>query len=213
MWDQWLTFCAELGIDPFLQAFEDKIPVLQVFIHRVRSGELAANGSKIRSRSVEDYLRAVAQTFLAMGTKDPRLNAAHKTDFRIARTWAAWKKEDPPANRVKPIPISVIRRISFIAQHLPAGPAGDKLRATADMIIIAFFYLLRPGEYTDAPSDTTPFTLGDIQLSIGDLRLDVLTTPEPTLFQARSSSLTFTTQKNGVKNEVIWQGLSGDPYV
>jgi hypothetical protein len=148
-----------------------------------------------------------------MGTKDPRLNAAHKTDFRIARTWAAWKKEDPPVNRVKPIPISVIRRIAFIAQHLPAGPAGDKLRATADMIIIAFFYLLRPGEYTDAPSDTTPFTLGDVQLSIGDLRLDVLTTPEPTLFQARSSSLTFTTQKNGVENEVIRQGLSGDPYL
>ena len=81
MWDQWLTFCAELGIDPFLQAFEDKIPVLQVFIHRVCSGKLVANGGKIRSQSVEDYLRAVAQTFLAMGTKDPRLNAAHKNTF------------------------------------------------------------------------------------------------------------------------------------
>ena len=47
MWHQCLTFCAELNIDPFIQAFEDNIPVLQVFIHRVRSSELAANGGKI----------------------------------------------------------------------------------------------------------------------------------------------------------------------
>ena len=39
------------------------------------------------------------------------------------------------------------------------------------MIIIAFFFLLRPGENTYAPSGTTPFTLGDVQLAIGDMRL------------------------------------------
>ena len=84
IWDQWLTFCSELGIDPFLQTSEDKIPVLQVFICRVRPGKLVANGGKLRSRLVKDYLRGFAQTFLAMETKDPRLNAAHKTDFPIA---------------------------------------------------------------------------------------------------------------------------------
>ena len=56
---------------PFLQAFKDNISVLQVFVHQVRSGKLAVNEGKILSRSVDDYLRAVAQTFLAMGTKDP----------------------------------------------------------------------------------------------------------------------------------------------
>ena len=124
---------------------------------------------------------------------------------------AAWKKEDPPANRVKPIPISVIRRIAFIAQHLP--PNAELLRATADMIIIAFFFLLRPGEYTDAPSDTTPFTLGDVQLAIGDRRLPLDTATDAELEQARTASLTFTTQKNGVENEVIRHFLSGDPYI
>ena len=118
-WQKWLDFCDELGLDPFLKTFEDKVPILQVFINRVRIGELAANGNQIRSRSVEDYLRAVAQTFLSMGADDPRLNSALNTDFRIARMLAAWKKEDPPANRVKPIPISVIRRIAFVAHHLP----------------------------------------------------------------------------------------------
>ena len=142
-WQKCIDFCTELVLDPFLEASKDKVPILQVFIHRVRIGELAANGNQIRSRSVEDYLRAVAQTFLSMGADDPRLNSALNTDFRIARMLAAWKKEDPPANRVKPIPISVIRRIAFVAQHLPHD--SERLRATADMIIIAFFFLLRPG--------------------------------------------------------------------
>lgn len=213
MWDKWIAFCDDLGLDPFLETIEDKIPFLQVFIHRVRVGELSASGDQVKSRSAEDYLRAVAQTFLAMGAQDPRLNGALKTDFRISRMLSAWKKEDPPANRVKPIPISVIKHIARIAQGLPAGPAGDKLRAAADMIIIAFFFLLRPGEYTDAASDTTPFTLGNVQMFIGCTRLDIMTVEERVLDQARSVSLTFTTQKNGVENEVIKQGLSGDPYV
>ena len=92
---------------------------------------------------------------------------------------------------------------NIITQHLPASLARDKLRAATDMIIVAFFYLLRPGEYTDAPLDTTTVTLGGVQLSIGDVCLDVLTTSEATLFQSRFLSFTFTTQNNGVGNEVI----------
>ena len=45
------------------------------------------------------------------------------------------------------------------------------------MIILAFFFLLRPGEYTDNNGDTNkhPFLLEDIQLFIGDTRLNLLT--------------------------------------
>ena len=109
---KWIDFCTELDLNPFLEAFTEKFPILRVFIHRVCIGELAAQGNKIRSQLVEDYLRAVAQTFLSMRANDPRLNSALKTDFRIARMLAAWKKEDKPANRVKPIPIR-----SYVALH------------------------------------------------------------------------------------------------
>jgi hypothetical protein len=207
-WQKWIDFCGELGLDPFLEAFEDKVPILQVFLHRVRIGELAAKGNQIKSRSAEDYLRAVAQTFLAMGADDPRLNAALKTDFRLSRMLAAWKKQDPPANRVKPVPVAVIRHIAAVAARLP--PGNEKLCAAADIIIIAFFFLLRPGEYTDSKSDTTPFTLGDVQLFLGPRRLDLATASDAELSLARAVSLTFTTQKNGVENEVIKMGLSGD---
>ncbi len=62
------------------------------------------------------------------------------------------------------------------------------------MIILAFFFLLRPGEYTDNNGDTNkhPFLLGDIQLFIGDTRLNLLTDSDARLKQARFAPLTFT---------------------
>ena len=125
---------------------------------------------------------------------------------------AAWKKKDPPATRVKPIPISVIKRIAYVARHLP--PTAHLLRATADMIIIAFFFLLRPGEYTETTNpDTTPFVLQDVQISVGDRRFHLYQASDAELLSATSVSLTFTTQKNGIPNEVIRLGRSGDPYL
>ncbi|KAL7525265.1 hypothetical protein ACHAXR_000926 [Thalassiosira sp. AJA248-18] len=38
-----------MDIDPFLEAFQDKVPILQVFIERIRSRELAANKNQIKS--------------------------------------------------------------------------------------------------------------------------------------------------------------------
>ncbi len=100
-----------------------------------------------------------------------------------------WKKEDPPPKRVKPIPIAVIRRLCEIAQALP--PDSHHLRAIAYMIIIASFYLLRPGEYTDSKLDTTPFTLGNVQIFIGPRRLDLTSAyaPDEELLRATSASL------------------------
>lgn len=210
-WSQWRVLCSELGLDPFLEAFPHKIAILQIFLHRVRSGELAANGDKVRARSAEDYLRSVAQTFLSVGKDDPRLNTAQAIDFRITRMLQAWKKQDPPPKRVKPIPITVIKRLCEVAEQLP--PDSHHLRAIADMIIIAFFYLLRPGEYTDSPSsDTTPFTLGDVQLFQGQRRLDLQSATDEELLRASAASLTFTTQKNGIPGEVIRLGRSGAAY-
>lgn len=204
-WEKWSVFIDELALDPLLETVEDKISILQVFAQRVRTGELAANKNPIRARSTEDYVRHVAQTFLGVGAPDPRLNTAGDIDFRLRRMISAWKKEDSPPNRVKPIPIQVINHIVVSAMH----SEDPNTKATADMIIIAFFYLLRPGEYTDNSDTSTPFHLEDVQLFIGFRRLNLLTAPDAELLQARFASLTFTDQKNGVRNEVIGLGQSG----
>ena len=109
-WAKWTAFVNDLGLDPFLQAFPDKVA------HQVHTGELAAGGSPVRSRTAEDYVRHVAQTFLLVGAHDHRLNSAHAIDFRIQQTLKAWKTTDSAPDRVKPIPIPVICRIAFLAQ-------------------------------------------------------------------------------------------------
>jgi len=84
--------------------------------------------------------------------------------------------------------------------------------AVADMITIAFYFLLRPGEYTGNPSDTTPFRLRDVALFVGAVRLDLRTASNQDIATATFATLEFTTQKNGVRGEVVGLGRSGDPH-
>ena len=111
-WNQWAEFTTELGLDPFLQALQDKVPVLQVFVLRVRVGELAANRHPIRARSAKAYVRHVVQTFLHMGAQDPWLNDIGKIDFNLQHMVAAQKKKDSPPFQVKLVPIQVICHIA-----------------------------------------------------------------------------------------------------
>ena len=76
------------------------------------------------------------------------------------------------------------------------------------MIIVAFFFLLRPGDYTGTANDDTPFRFQDIQLFVNDRSLHLLTASAADLWSATSVSFTFTTQKNGVRGEIMNHGLS-----
>lgn len=141
-----------------------------------------------------------------MGESDPRLGPNLKLDHRLHRMFSFFTKLEPPPNRVKPVPITVIRHIAGIAResNIPFQ------LALADMIILGFFFLLRPGEYCISPSDSTPFHLMDVQLFVGEQRLNLATATPAQINSATFGTLTFTTQKNGVRGEVIGLGRSGD---
>ena len=209
MWDVWTTYCHHLGVDPLLSDTPDPVPILQVYARRLRTGVLSPSKSKIRKRSVEAYLRNVGQTLQALGSTDPRQDAHGKTDFRLQRQLASYQKEDPPPLRVKPVPIQVIRRIMHIAN---SGNSAH-LQATADMIALAFFFLLRPGEYTSTSASSTPFCFQDAQLYIGSQRLCKNTANANQLLSATFVTLEFTTQKNGRKGEVVGLSRSKDPHL
>ena len=83
--------------------------------------------------------------------------------------------------------------------------------ALADMICLAFFFLLRPGEYTGTASETQPFQLSDVRFTLGNLPLSTATASQDQLLTATFVTLEFTTQKNSVRGEVIGLGRSGDP--
>ena len=84
-----------------------------------------------------------------LGVNDPRMMSTGKLDGRLQLQFSCY----PSPSQVKPIPVQVLRRLACVA----ADSRDPGLQAVADMIIIAFFFLLRPGEYTGTKSDSSPF--------------------------------------------------------
>jgi len=107
-WDLWETFCTELRTDPYLQSVTDPIPLLQIFAHRYRIGQVAPSGAQVCSRTVEGALGAVGQTLALLGSLDPRLQPSGKLDLCLSRQLSAYQKQDPPPTWVKPIPFPII---------------------------------------------------------------------------------------------------------
>jgi hypothetical protein len=139
-----------------------------------------------------------------MGSPDPRLTPAGKHEFRLGRLLAAYAKQDDPPVRVKPVPIQVIQHALALAH---ASPSADNL-ATANMILIAFFFLMRPGEHT-VTKDNTPFKLKDVQFHVGVHRYQATNIPLHLLPSASFVTYTYDTQKNQQRNEAIGLGRSG----
>jgi hypothetical protein len=146
-----------------------------------------------------------------LGARDHRLD--HHTgqiDFRLQRQFRSYEKSDPPPHRDKPVPIQLVKQALQVAHRTVAGSPENQ--AIADMICIAFFFLLRPGEYT-CGTGNTPFRLKDATLYIGTQQLNSRRASPEDFNSVTSVSLTFTTQKNGVKGETISHALSGDTLV
>ena len=148
-WAHWVEFCEAHAVDPWFAKGDDPIPYLQVFATRYRDGRIAPRGKPVRSGTVSDALRAI-------GSADIRLDEYGTIDFRLSRQMRFYTKEDPPTQRVKPIPIQVVRAIVGAAHLAATSDVG--FWAVADMICIAFFFLCRPGEHT-VTKDNTPLKL------------------------------------------------------
>lgn len=206
-WELWTTFCTSLGLNPTLCEVPDPVPYLQVFAFRYRRGHINTSRRPVRSRTVEGALRSVGQTLTAVGAPDPRLTPQGETDFRLRRMFQGYSKADTPPTRVKPVPVPILQHVMAQA-ILAADPVN---LALADMICLAFFFLLRPGEYTGTVSETQPFHLADVRFRLGNLPLSTSTASQDQLLTATFVTLEFTTQKNSVRGEVIGLGRSGDP--
>jgi hypothetical protein len=206
-WDVWSTFCSSLEVDPVTLNVPDPIALIQVFAHRYRRGELSPSRTQVRSRTVGDALRAIGQTLAHLGHPDPRLTHTGALNLRLQRQLAAYKHDDLPLSRVKRIPNHILCHVGAqnrLAVH-PLGPA------TADMITLGFFFLLRPGEYGKTSNlDSTPFRLCDVHLRHHQTRIPHLQCPIHDLHATNFVCLEFTNQKNGVQGELICLGRTGD---
>lgn len=147
----------------------------------------------------------MGQTLALLGLRDPTKDRDGNRDIRIQRLLSCWKKEDGPPSRAAPIQVKILRDAAAHSRNSDT-PRG---RATADLMWIAFFFCMRPGEYAQTQGGH-PFTIRDTAfLNAG--RWTSATTIDPAdAFRASSVALTFTEQKNGVKGEKISMGRSTD---
>lgn len=209
-WGLWSAFCSTIGADTELLP-PDPVPILQIFAQRLRAGTLSPSGRCVKSRTVEDTLRGVGQTYASLGAVDPRLNAHGHIDFRLTSLYRSWATSDPPPSRVKPLPPSLLAQVITLA-HQEQTPAA---LAAAEVLTLGFFFLLCPGEYPGQPNDLTDnlFRLRDVTFWVGARALDHMQCPVADLQAATFATLTFTRQKNGVRNETIGHGRSGHPFI
>ena len=128
------------------------------------------------------------------------------------------RRLDPPAVPQLAIPVAVPKRILANAIHINTPLAT----AVGDLSIIAFFFLLRIGEYTRAPIDprtkkqktnakrTVQFHIGDIGF-FKDGNILPRSSELSTLLTADEVTLKITNQKNGTMGQVIHQQATNNP--
>lgn len=88
---------------------------------------------------------------------------------------------------------------------------ADDTQAVADMICIAFCFLLRPGECTGTATDDQPFLIKNVTLHLGNQQLDLCHDPVNQILAAMSVTHTFATQKNANRNEQVSNSCSKHP--
>jgi hypothetical protein len=208
-WVTWTEFCTSFEVDPYLRNVDDPILFFQAYGTRVRDGRLSPSGKPVRSRSVEDAWRKVGQTMADMGYPDHRnIPNTNRLVRRLALQLRGYARDDDPATRVKPVPLAIVR-------HPWTNATTPKERAIADMCIVGFFFLCRPGEFVETSTRTQsrPFRLGDVTFLIDQRWYTGHTVPLETLAAARSATLCYNNQKNGVRGQGITMGTTGDPDI
>ena len=167
-WIHWSNYAKSVGIDPLLQETSPLIRdlVITAFAARVRTGYYG-QGRQIQVQSVTQALSAISKTIELAGYRSPVYRAPSVYNLPIARQVEGYRREDPPSVPQLAVPVSVPESMAERA-YLTTNPL---LQAIADLAVIAFYYLLRVGEYTAAKTvernGQTIRTTRTVQFTVG----------------------------------------------
>jgi len=130
----------------------------------------------------------------------------------------SYRNADPPTEKKLPIEADVPELLFDMGY----GPNRTVLGQTVgDLTLIAFYYLLRVGEYTvkgscNESKRTVQFKLEDITFfdrnKWGQLRCLPWDAPFATILQAEGATLKLDNQKNGGKGVCLYQQHNGDAF-
>ena len=187
--------------------------VVTAFAARVRTGAFG-RGKQVSAGEVRSAIAAISKTIELVGERSPLYQADNKYVLQLERCVEGMKRDDPPATPQLAVPVTVIKGLHRRAQ----AQNEPHLRAIADLASIAFFYLLRVGEYTQPrmvkQNGKMVRATRTVQFSVGNVgffkhgKVLPRTSPLSKLLTADWATLKITNQKNGrmgktVHNETI----------
>jgi hypothetical protein len=126
---------------------------------------------------------------------------------------AAYRRQDPTSKPQLAVPVALTELL--LNQHRANPHHCPHRAAVADLTNIAFYYLLRVGEYTKPRStltNTIPFRVMDVTFRHSNGRLIPNTAPLATLLTATEATIRLPNQKNGIKSQCIHQECTGSTH-
>ena len=215
-----MEFCEQQQVSPSLSEIrgeEAKLGYLLVYAIRYR--RQGRTGHPVSAGTVETNLLAVGEGIANLGAPDPRKDRrTGKLHPLYSAFLKALKDDDDPPSRAYPVNISIIRTLfsTLDFDHLQDGALNEHI---CDLIVVAFFWLLRPAEYTltpDEDSRSQAFTLGQVHLTISGRVYHALEAPlnDPNCIgRIEYATLEFGDQKNAVRGEQVGHRATADPLV
>ena len=138
------------------------------------------------------------------GFADPRRTdpAQHRLDKDISDYIQLCSKADPAPRPQQALPSTTVL---WIAHYFGASP-NPRLRTVANLVVVAFFFLLRVGEYTRSTDkrakQTIPIRRQDVKLWRAGKLLDHRL-PFEELIKADAVTFRLENQKNGFKGAIL----------
>jgi hypothetical protein len=216
-WENWVKFIKPVGVDPYLQEtnYVTRVQLLTGFAAYVRSGDVG-RGCQVTTSTVSMAITAVGQTIaVAVGHNPTKLAGSDKLIPRLAQTLDGWQKGDPPTAKKLPVKADVPEHLCKVGNLMGASPLEA---AVGDLTLIAFYYLLRVGEYTckgtrNSSKQTVQFKLEDVTFfhsHNGSLQQLPRNTSAELIMSAHSATLKLDNQKNGWNGICIHQEHNGE---
>ena len=200
-------------MDPYLRGVpaERSGNLLTGYAAYVQAGH-AGRGYQVQTGSVSAALCAVGKKFELVRLANPiYAEGTNKRYFAaLERQIQSYKNKDPPSKPQYSVPVTLTE---WLLQHdWTAKRPSPKRATTARLITVAFYYLLRVGEYTKPTKKhtrTVPFRTGDVTFRDKKGRVIPNTASLTALLKASEATIRIDNQKNGVRAQTIHQECNG----
>ncbi len=199
--------------------YTTKVSVLTGLEARVRRG-LYKRGKRVQTGTVIGALTAIGQEIaLAFGENLTKITGSEKLLPWLSQIYDGWRKEDSQTTKQLLVKADVPE---LLAEKGRNGSTTKLERAIGDLSLIAFYYLLRIGEYTvkgkrKETKQTVQFKYEDIPFfkknSLGQLQCLPWNAPAHLIATADGATMKLDNQKNGWKGVCIYQEANGDDYL